>query len=359
MRKYYITIIVILGIILTTLIYFRLKPEPQAVSGSNNLNTTSSSTVVIASTTTPTTSPTVSTPPHPPRADGADTPMPTPASSTPTTTPSPTHPPSALLWGSYVGDNISDLDNFESLVGKRVDIYAYFSDWETDFPSHLKTKIGGAGKTLLIFWEPSFGYDNINSGDKDDYVKSFAADANAYGFPVIMAPFAEPNLNEEAWGYAQNGNTAKKFKEAWIRTRDLFAGVKNVKFGLAYNFVSIPDIPGNRYADYYPGAAYVDYVGVDGFNFGDPWQTFGEVFDGPMKTLATFNKPIYIFSLGSIAGTGKAAWITDGLGDEVKRYKNVVGWVWFHDNKVEDGRWIDWRVNSDADSLRAFKSILP
>ena len=108
-------------------------------------------------------------------------------------------------------------------------------------------------------------------------------------------------------------------------------------------------------SDYYPGDAYVDYVGVDGFNFANPWQTFGEVFDTAITKLQTYHKPIYIFSMGSTAGSSKAAWITEGLGTHIKTYPNVKGWVWFNMND----RGTNWLIDSDPASLSAFKSVLP
>ncbi len=261
---------------------------------------------------------------------------------------------SSMLWGAYVGDGASDLSNFETLVGKSMNLYADFEGWDNSFPSALSSKVGQKGKTLIIFWEPSFGYDSIINGSKDEYIKSFAASAKAYGYPVILVPFDEMNLNEEAWGYGQNGNTAAKFKTAWQRIHDLFSGVTNVKFGVAYNNVSIPATSGNTFSDYYPGDDYVDYVGVDGFNFGNPWQTFGQVFDTAIDQLQCFHKPIYIFSTASTAGTQKSAWITEGLGAHIKSYSNIAGWVWFN-----QGGSPNWLVNSDTSSLSAFKAIIP
>ncbi len=274
----------------------------------------------------------------------------------------PTPPSTAitLQWGSYVGDDINDLPLFESLVGKKVDLYAVFVGWNDDdtFPFVLSTKAGADGKTLVIFWETSFGYDAINNGDKDSYIKQFALDAKTYGYPVILSPFEEMNLNEEAWGYGMNGNTAAKFKTAWIRTHNIFkeVGAMNVKFALTFNNVTIPDIPGNKMSDYYPGDIYVDYIGLDGFNFNDPWLTFAQVFDEAIADASQFNKPIYILSTGSWPGPQKAKWITDGLGAHVKTYPNVLGWVWFNENKPGDGNWL---VNSDKTSLEAFKAVLP
>ncbi len=261
-----------------------------------------------------------------------------------------------LQWGAYVGDETNDLANFESLVGKKVNLYADFEGWNDTFPSSLSTKVGAQGKTLVIFWEPDFGYDTINNGSKDTYIKQFATGAKSYGYPIILAPFDEMNLNEEAWGYEVNNNTALKFRTAWQHIHDLFVSVSttNVKFAITYNNVSIPDVAGNEMSDYYPGDTYVDYVGIDGFNFADPWQTFAQIFDTTIAQVSKFNKPIYILSMASEAGAQKASWITDGLGGTIKNYTNVLGWIWFN-----EGGQPNWIVNSDSASLSAFKSIIP
>jgi beta-mannanase len=241
------------------------------------------------------------------------------------------------------------------MVGKKVNIFSLFVSWAQNFPLDLSSNIGQAGKTLIIFWEPSFGYDSINNGSQDAYIKQFVADAKTYGHPVILVPFDEMNLNEEAWGYGQNNNSAEKFKEAWIHIHTLFAQDTNVKFGLDYNNVDIPaDTSGNLYDDYYPGSSYVDFVGVDGFSFSNNWQTFGQIFDSAINKLNSYKKPIIIFSVAAEDNPQKAAWITDGLGSHIKTYKNVKDWVWF--NK---GGTPNWLVNSDPKSLAAFKSVLP
>jgi len=258
-----------------------------------------------------------------------------------------------LLWGAYVGD-VANLAGFETMVGKKVNLYADFVGWTENFPLNLSGMVGQQGKTLIIFWEPSFGYDNILNGSQNDYIKQFALDAKSYSYPIILVPFDEMNLNEEAWGYGKNNNSADKFKAAWRYIHDSFADDPNVKFGLAYNNLSVPDTIDNSFANYYPGSAFVDYVGVDGFNFANPWQTFGQVFDSGMEKVATYKKPVIIFSAASDAGPGKATWIRDGLGSHIKTYKNVIGWVWFN-----QGGTPNWLVNSDAQSLTAFKNVLP
>lgn len=259
-----------------------------------------------------------------------------------------------MQWGAYVGDGQNDLSNFETLVEHEVNILADFEGWQNDFPSALSAKVGQRGKTLLIFWEPNFGYDAIINGSKDNYINQFATAASNYNDPIILVPFDEMNLNEEDWGYGRNNNTAEKFQQAWRHIHDIFAPVSNVKFGIAYNNVSIPNVSGNRFSDYYPGDDYIDYVGVDGFNFGGPWQNFSQVFDSAIDALQAFNKPIYIFSTASTAGSQKAQWISDGLGSRIHDYQNIAGWIWFNQNGERN-----WLVNSDQQSLEAFRNIIP
>ena len=265
-------------------------------------------------------------------------------------------PPKVLLWGAYVGDPRTNLSDFESLVGKKVNIVADFEGWGADgsFPSDLSSLVGQQGKTLLIFWEPNFGYDNIINGSQDSYIKQFALDAKNYSYPIILVPFDEMNLNEEAWGYGQNGNTPAKFVSAWQHVHDLFVGISNVKFAIDYNYQSVPDISTNTYGAYYPGNYYVDYVGLSGFNFGSPYLTFDQIFTKAASTTSVFGKPLYIFSTASIESPDKNNWISDGLGKIVKTYPKIQGWVWFNANKEED-----WRVNSDSAALQSFKKVIP
>lgn len=263
-------------------------------------------------------------------------------------------PQTALQWGAFVGYDTNDITNFENLTGDKPDIISYFDAIENEFPTVLANRVGPRGQTLVIYLESSDGFDSIISGNYDNQISQYVLGAKNYGYPIILVPFAEMNINEEAWGYGQNNNTAKKFQIAWRHIHDLFNEVNNVKFGIAYNNISIPNKDGNQFIDYYPGDAYVDYVGVDGFNFANPWQTFDQIFGQSIASLSQFSKPIYIFSMASAEGPQKSQWISEGLGKDINKYKNIVGWIWFNSNKEKN-----WLINSDNSSLEAFKSILP
>jgi hypothetical protein len=273
-----------------------------------------------------------------------------------------------VKWGFYVhsGDPQKILE-LEQTLGKSPDHIAVFIHWgnENKFPFHLAPVIKDRGKTLIIFWEatdytvgtadqPRFSYDAILRGDWDAYITSFAADAKNYNAPIVLIPFSEMNGDWFPWSGTKNGNTPEKAILAYRHLHDMFAGVLNVKFGFAPNNDSVPNMPENSLNKYYPGDAYVDIVGVNGFNFSNPWQTFDEMFGAPLAVLSAYDKPIYIFSFASAAGANKATWITDTFTKDIIKHPKIAGWIWFNENKERD-----WRVDSDPISLAAFKAILP
>ena len=219
---------------------------------------------------------------------------------------------------------------------------------------------------MVLFWEavdynrdyfsqPEYSFDAVLAGKQDAYFTKFASDAKAYGGQVILIPYSEFNGDWYPWGGTIGGNTPEKYIAAWRYIHKFFETAPNVKFGWAPNADSVPDVAANKFELYYPGDAYVDYVGVDGFNSGVPsWMSFDQVFSSALNRLAVYNKPIYIFSVGVQADARKAAWITDGFKVQLPKYPKVVGWLWFNENKR-----YNWLVNSDAAALAAFRAMLP
>ncbi len=117
---------------------------------------------------------------------------------------------------------------------------------------------------LFVYWEPNLTATQIEAGAADSFLKNWATQMKAYGQPIIFAPLDEMNGN---WSAYYGNPTA--FKAAWIRIHSLFSGDSNVKFAYDPN-VEFPGTPVSTFVDYYPGSAYVDIVGLDGFDFGGP-----------------------------------------------------------------------------------------
>ena len=275
--------------------------------------------------------------------------------------------PSTVKWGAFVGWQPDAMTKFEALVGKKPFYEMVFSHWGNDlnFPTAYNARIRDQGRTMVLFWEavdynrdyfsqPEYSFDAVLSGKLDPYFINFAKGAKEYGGEVIIIPYSEFNGNWFPWSVSLGANGGK-FVESYRYLTKFFADAPNVKFAWVPNNDSLPDTPQNQFELFYPGSDVVDYVGVDGFNFGGTQQqSFDQVFGSPLTRLQQYKKPIIIFSTASAEYSGKPERIKDALTVQLYRHPQVVGFLWFNENKEKD-----WRVNSSAASLEAFKSALP
>ena len=113
------------------------------------------------------------------------------------------------------------------------------------------------------------------------------------------------------------------------------------------------------FGDLYPGDAYVDWVGLDGYNGGralsQRWLSFSQIFMASYETLAAMgSKPMMITETASTElGGDKAAWIRQGLLNDIpSKFPRVHAVIWFNENKETD-----WRVNSSPQSLAAYREV--
>jgi len=106
----------------------------------------------------------------------------------------------------------------------------------------------------------------------------------------------------------------------------------------------------------YPGDAYVDRVGLDGYNWGttqawSSWQAFGDVFGpGVAELRLVSTRPVHVDETAAPEGAGgdKAAWITDMWG-WLDAHPEVRGITWFSLLKEAD-----WRIDSSEAALTAW-----
>ena len=106
---------------------------------------------------------------------------------------------------------------------------------------------------------------------------------------------------------------------------------------------------------FYPGNKWVDWVGLDGFNWAKrgEWQSFTDLFGSSYDTLSRItSRPVIVAETGSSqSGGDKAAWVSSALDEEIPRFSRIRAVVWFSD-PVGD---VDFRINSSLASLQAFR----
>jgi hypothetical protein len=298
--------------------------------------------------------------------------------------------------GAYLPRALDDaavLTGFHQAIGRSLDFVIWYEGWsrgnfDNGHRQYLAT-LDRWNMTPVISWgpfdangptidQPTYRLANITRGDFDGYIDSWAAGLKAYGKPVYLKFAHEMNGNWFPWGVGVNGNQPGDFVAAWRHIHDRFAstGVTNVRWIWNPNVV-YSGIPATL-QQVYPGHDYVDWVGMNGYNWGtsvywascpcrSTWETFSQVFDRTYRELtALANKPIFIGEFASSeAGGNKAKWISDALLQQLPdQYPRVKAIAWF--SKIATGldtvapgdvrptAEVDWRVTSSNAARKAF-----
>jgi Glycosyl hydrolase family 26 len=269
--------------------------------------------------------------------------------------------------GVYLPGAPSDaetLDNYSAMVGRGPDIVLVFRN--LDGPLLYSSEIPNLrmrGETPMVTLEPYVGsgvasFADIAAGEYDSYFRREAIAAKDANIPILLRFAHEMNLTSSDWGPGKLGNTAATYVEAWRHIVSIFRqeGATNVQWVWAPNV----DYGGKPFAQFFPGDEWVDYVGLDGYNWGtasgDSWSTFANVFASSYATITQLStKPLIISETASSElGGSKAAWIEGAffatIPATMPRVKAV---VWFNDNKEED-----WRINSSRASLEAYRRVV-
>ncbi len=269
-----------------------------------------------------------------------------------------------ILWSRAFGDELdAELARFVS----KPNYVMFFRDLDRTFPQFAIDCIAKHGATTIVSlelwkWHGNHGVSylpQINSGKFDEFLRRWARDARADGRRVLLRFGFEFNGNWFTWG-----GDPERFVRSWRRAHDIFreVGADKVEWVWAPNVTSVPDTADNGMHRYYPGDAYVDWIGVDGYNFGDDhdewhrWQSFEDVFDG---VLADFQKrypgkPVMIAEFGCPPGrpAHRAAWIREAHLSLLRR-PQVRAAVWFNYDKRREHE-PNWRIDATPESLRAF-----
>lgn len=263
----------------------------------------------------------------------------------------------------------SELDAVAALAGESPSIVLSYYDFSQPAPIADLTSVAARGATSLITWEPwrwgggiaqpAFTNSRVAAGDYDAYIQQWGAALASWGQPVYLRYGHEMNGNWYPWSEGVNTNAAGSYIAAWTHVHDVVAaqGASNVIWVWSPN---VPYTGSTELAALYPGAAYVDIVALDGYNWGtaaswSAWSAPSALFGTGLAQLRTVapGKPILIAETASAeAGGSKADWNT-ALVSYLNAQPDVMGFVWFHHAKE-----VDWRIDSSAPSASAFGAAL-
>ncbi|HXU70480.1 MAG TPA: glycosyl hydrolase [Polyangia bacterium] len=275
-----------------------------------------------------------------------------------------TPPTSGALFGAFVGVGNNDTPDFlseEQLLGRRWVIDNRFYSYE-DFVAD-RTAWDVAEKTLpLITWEPHWPLDDIIAGTYDDIFHMRAQGLRDLGVDILLRWGHEMNGNWYPWAGANNGGASggpAKYIAAYHHVHDLFVadGATNVYWVWCPLVADVPAESWNHWTNYYPGDDYVDWVGLDAYNWGNSsscctWQSFGDLVTDLYGDYAG-KKPLILAETASAeVGGNKAAWIDDMHAQLKTTFTGIKAVVWFDINKETD-----WRIDSSPTALAAYQAM--
>ena len=268
--------------------------------------------------------------------------------------------------GQYPQPTQENVQAFQDLQGSHLDLISYFAlfdinDWNAteEYANVAKEN----GSTLVVTWMANgYGAQDLVDGMADSYIRDYAKGVKNYGEEIWLRPLHEANGDWYDWGVgkAGAGNTDANVAEAFRHIVNIFReeNVTNVKWVWTTNASNAGK--GSTLTGNYPGDEYVDYISIDGYNWGkcqswSNWQTFSQVFKKAYDALAKIDKPLFIAEISSSElGGNKAEWITDMFEHFSTDFSRVFAVMWFSQSKeANEG---DWALNTSQAAVDAWKA---
>src|ERR1700691_4509875 len=188
-------------------------------------------------------------------------------------------------------DALGPVQTFAASAGAHPNLIGEYMAWNKPMDTQAATNAWSYGALYYMVWEP-YGTTvaAIADGRSNSYITQFAQQVRALNLPVAISFGHEMNGYWYPWG--TTGTTAAQFVSAWRLIHHLFAaaGASNVIWVWNPNVISAE--PQLDLAAYYPGNAYVNWVGVTGYFSATGPDTFDSLYGPTMQEIRGFtSKP--------------------------------------------------------------------
>jgi len=298
-------------------------------------------------------------------------------------------PPDGTAYaGGYTSSSLADFASFLAVTEQpSVALYTYFMKYPSPFSYPFKL-VRERPAELALTWQlfnVDAGYDpnavagttgRIARGEIDAYILDRAAEARVFARPLLLRINHEMNGNWFPWSIRGRDNVARpdngyaEYIGTWRRAVILFRGGTRAQVNARLQAAGLPELtaPGTAFAPvenvafvwnasdggsddphlYYPGDAYVDWVGVDIYDKAKdpdgagPQTAFGaqirrkaqSIYDRYSGPASTGHKPFAIPEWG-LWGEDDPGWVAE-LFDWVEAHPKVKAVHYFNRNPDGD-----------------------
>ncbi|WP_229692326.1 glycosyl hydrolase [Paenibacillus radicis (ex Gao et al. 2016)] len=276
--------------------------------------------------------------------------------------------------GAYLGAYVLQdreigysMAEFNRRTDKKHASYFKYVGYGEPFPAQWVEQVKEQGAFPHIAWEPNSGLDAVQD---DEYLHAFAKAANAADVAIFLRFASEMNGTWTAYS-----GDAERYIQVWRMVHDVFE-TEAPQVAMVWTVLNVPELP---IESFYPGDAYVDWVGLNVYNvkyhngnvrqpaqFEDPLMLLDYVYNRFSR-----RKPIQLSEYGATHFTA-----VDGVpdldfaADKIKRlyrslpelYPRVKAVYYFDVNNLteynESRRVNNYAITADDDLLEAYKSVI-
>jgi hypothetical protein len=255
--------------------------------------------------------------------------------------------------------NTAAWSTFERHAGKTASIIDMSQPWGVVEESRLEAvRSRGAIPIVITSLPEGISLEEVANGAQDATIRAWAREAREWGHPFLFGPWWEMNGAWYHWGRDPH------YVAAWRHFHDLVEreGATNVTWVWITNAIWWD--PESDPAPYYPGSGYVDWVGIDSYNWGlnplqpDRWNSPEQAYSPTLERLDEIapGKPVCICETASTEyGGNKADWIREVLGSYLPQHPAIKAYLYFNWNMEFDGGRRDWPIESSAPAQAAFR----
>jgi hypothetical protein len=295
--------------------------------------------------------------------------------------------PAQKYYGVYVSQapsSLAPVDTVTQETGKQPNMSLFYEDWGAGAASGVSniqtSSVENAcndGMLPMLTWESwdtsdtgpngvnvtqhAFKPTKITAGKYDAYITASADRIKGLTCPIALRLDQEDNGDWYPWGVNTPGmsTSASDYVAMYRHVWKIFhhEGVDNVLWVWSPNIQSHKHKNLPKLSKSYPGKKYVDWVGIDGYEYNDPNERFHELFQPTIDQIKTFagDKPWIIAECGVGTGSTKPKQLKNMV-KAVARRKKFNGLNYFDTDKP--GNASDWLLNETPSSLKAFSKAI-
>jgi hypothetical protein len=250
-------------------------------------------------------------------------------------------------------DSLDPVRSFAVSTGLKPNLVGEYMSWNDSLDTQAVTNAWSYGALYYMIWEPYHTtVAAIAQGRSNAYITGVARQIRALNLPVAISFGHEMNGWWYPWG--TTSTTGAQFVAAWRLIRQLFAaaGASNVIWIWNPNVISAE--PQLQLSAWYPGDAYVSWVGITGYFGATGADTFDGIYGPTMQEIRTFTSKPFIIAETAVQTGPDAVTAAQNLVSGLRQLPDVLGLVWFDYNK--DG--VDWRLETRPDVRAAIAAGL-